>query len=290
MSPIDVSRVEVYADGMDHPEGVTVGPDGAVWAGGEAGQVYRVDLQTRAVQEIGSTGGFTLGLHHDAHGNVYTCDPIRKGVMLMAPDGRCRRYSDGSPAGEVMGANHLAFDRRGNLYFSDSGHWKQDDGRIFRVRPGGEAEIWCDALRTVPNGVCVGPGETHLYVAMSLNPGRISRVEIRPDGSAGAVEDVAIMEGTLPDGLAFDERGDLYVVTYRPDAIYVIPAGSDRAELYVQDPEGSVLASPTNVAFGAVDGEPRLFVANIGRWHVATVPVPAPGLPLCHPDAPGLGW
>jgi gluconolactonase len=286
----DAQAVAVYADGMDHPEGVTVAPDGAVWAGGEAGQVYRVDPATREVREIGSSGGFTLGVVHDAHGNCYTCDPVRKGIMVFAPDGRCRAYSDGSPAGEVFGANHLAFDSCGNIYFSDSGHWKQDDGRIFRVRPGGEAEIWCDALRTVPNGVCMGPGETHLYVAMSIRPGRISRVEILPDGRAGAVEDVAIMEGTVPDGLAFDERGDLFVVTYRPDAIYRIRAGSTRAEPYAADPEGNLLASPTNVAFGELDGAPALFVANIGRWHVASMPVPARGLPLSYPDAPGLGW
>lgn len=287
---IDVGQIVVYADGMDHPEGVTTGPDGAIWAGGEAGQVYRIDPASGEPREIGSSGGFTLGLVVDAGGCVYTCDPVRRGIVVFAPDGRSRVYSDGSPAGEVHGANHLAFDAAGNIYFSDSGHWKEDDGRIFRVRPGGEAEIWCEDLRTVPNGVCLGPGGTHLYVAMSIRPGRISRVEIRDDGSAGAVEDVAIMDGTVPDGLAFDANGNLYVVTYRPDSVFVIPAGSDTAEPYAADPEGTVLASPTNLAFGEVDGEPRLFAANIGRWHVASMPVPTGGLPLNFPDAPGLGY
>lgn len=287
---IPTDAIVVYSDGMDHPEGVTVGPDGAVWAGGEAGQVYRIDPSERNAVEIGSSGGFTLGLAHDADGNVYTCDPIKRGIQLFAPDGRNRPYADGSPGGQVVGANHLAFDSCGNLYFSDSGHWKQDDGRIFRARPGGEAEIWCDRLRTLPNGVCVSPDESHLYVAMSLGPGRISRVEILPDGSAGVVEDVAIMAGTLPDGLAFDEQGDLYVVTYRPDAVCVIRTGSSSAELYAEDPEGAVLASPTNIAFGELDGIPQLYVANIGRWHVAAMPVPAPGLALHYPRAEGLGW
>ena len=136
-----------------------------------------------------------------------------------------------------------------------------------------------------------GAGETHLYVAMSLGPGRISRVEIRDDGSAGAVEDIAVLKGTLPDGLAFDEEENLYVVTYRPDAVYLIPRGSREPVLVAHDPEGAVLASPTNITFGLVDGEPRLLVANIGRWHIASVPVPVPvprrGLPLHYPRVDG---
>ena len=32
----------LFAEGLDHPEGVAVHRDGSVWAGGEGGQVYRV--------------------------------------------------------------------------------------------------------------------------------------------------------------------------------------------------------------------------------------------------------
>jgi gluconolactonase len=285
---ISAAEISVYADGLDHPEGVTIGPDGVVWAGGEQGQVYRLEGDPVRPVEIGSSSGFTLGLAVDGAGFVYTTDPIARCVQVFEPGGRCRIYATGSPAAQIRAPNHLAFDSSGNLYVSDSGRWRVHDGCIYRFRPGGTGEIWCDELRTLPNGVCVGPGEEHLYVAMSLGPGRISRVEIRPDGSAGKVEDVAIMEGTLPDGLAFDADGNLFVVTYRPDAVWIIPAGQSKAEAYVTDTEGWMLAGPTNVAFALAD--PQLLVANIGRWHIAAVPVPAPGLPLHYPDAPGLGW
>ena len=71
---------------------------------------------------------------------------------------------------------------------------------------------------------------------MSLGPGRISRVDIREDGTAGEVEDVAVMDGTLPDGLAFAGNGDLYVVTYRPDAVYIVRRGSHVAEMTCRRP------------------------------------------------------
>jgi gluconolactonase len=39
---VPLSEFDLLADGLDHPEGVTWGPDGFVYAGGEAGQIYRV--------------------------------------------------------------------------------------------------------------------------------------------------------------------------------------------------------------------------------------------------------
>ena len=281
---LDTTDLAVYVDGLHHPEGVTWGPDGKVWAGGERGELYRIDDPAEGPVEVGTSGGFTLGVAHDAGGRIYTCDPIARCVQVFEPDGTFASYSDGSPDVPIVAPNHLAFAGSGDLFVSDSGRWKHDDGRIYRIRPGGAGEIWCDVLTTVPNGVCLGPRDTHLYVAMTLNPGRISRVEIRTDGSAGQVEDYALLEGTLPDGLAFAENGDLYVVTYRPDAVFVIRAETREVELFASDPEGALLASPTNLAFGQIAGAPVLFSANIGRWHITSMPVDVPGLPLNYPD------
>lgn len=275
-----LDRAEVVVDGLDHPEGVTVGPDGTIWAGGEAGQVYRVEGDPTQAVLHGSSGGFTLGLAVDGRGNVYTTDPVNRCVQRFAPDGSCAVYGRGVPG--IRAPNHLCFDTEGNLYVSDSGRWKEHDGCIYRFAPGGAGEIWCDEARTLPNGVCIGPGEEHLYVAMTLDPGRILRIEILPDGSAGRVEDYVVLEGTLPDGLAFDRDGNLYVVTYRPETVWFVPAGGGSAEVYAHDPEGQLLASPTNLAFAA-GGDPRLLVANIGRWHLTALPVDVPGLPLAHP-------
>ena len=90
----------------------------------------------------------------------------------------------------------------------------------------------------------------------------------------------------MPDGLAFASDGDLYVVTYRPDAIFVVRSGTREVALVAEDPTGTILASPTNVAFGTIDGEPVLYCANIGRWHVAVLPIGVQGLPLAYPSLP----
>ena len=44
--------ISVFLDGLDHPEGVTWGPDGFIYAGGEIGQIYRINIETKDVQGL----------------------------------------------------------------------------------------------------------------------------------------------------------------------------------------------------------------------------------------------
>jgi len=60
---------ETILTGLDHPEGVVWGPDGRVYAGGEAGQVY-AGTSGGEPETIASTGGFIYGIALDAAGNA----------------------------------------------------------------------------------------------------------------------------------------------------------------------------------------------------------------------------
>ena len=39
-----------FGSGLDHPECITWGCDGYAYAGGEAGQIYRIDLAARTFE------------------------------------------------------------------------------------------------------------------------------------------------------------------------------------------------------------------------------------------------
>src|SRR5207247_363718 len=65
---------EVLVDGLDHPEGVAWDPAaGVLWAGGEAGQLYRVDVDRRTLEEAARAPGFVLGLAVDGRSRVVIC-------------------------------------------------------------------------------------------------------------------------------------------------------------------------------------------------------------------------
>ena len=92
---------------------------------------------------------------------------------------------------------------------------------------------------------------------------------------------VAEVPQAVPDGLAFDADGNLYISCYRPDRIYRLDNRGD-LQVLADDFEGTLMAAPTNVAFCGRNLD-ILISANLGRWHLTRYEVGARGLPLHYP-------
>jgi gluconolactonase len=275
----EISQFRTWVDGLDHPEGVAVGPDGAIYAGGEIGQVYRVSADG-SVQQIGSVDGFALGLALDAESNVYICETSTQSVKKVTPNGEVSTYTSGLPDREFVNPNYPVFDAVGNLYVTDSGHWNGNDGCILVVRPDRTIELFSDEVSAFPNGLALGPDGSCLYVVASELPG-IVRVAIEEDGTAGIVEPVVELPKNVPDGIAFDEQGMLYIACYSPSVIYrLTPDGI--LDVLGYDWQGTQLAAPTNLAFTG-PARTTMVIGSLSRWHLTTIEMPAPGLPLHFP-------
>jgi len=276
---VELEALHELATGLDHPEGITWGPDGRVYAGGEAGQVYAISLEG-TVEEVASTGGFLYGVTTDGDGAVYACDFGRGEVARIAPPGEVETYSTGTVDHPLRVPNFSAFDDDGNLYVTDSGDWAADDGLVFRVEPGGTTAVWSDAVPRFPNGCCLSADGRWLFVIESH--GRcVTRLPIDDHGSAGRPELVIELPGSQPDGIALADDGTLFVGCYRPDRVYRIEPGG-APEILFDDPDGVSLNQPTSVAFIG-PGLDRLAIASLGGWSVVVADVRARGLPLRYP-------
>jgi gluconolactonase len=172
--------------------------------------------------------------------------------------------------------NFPAFAPDGTLYVSDSGMWAHDDGRIFRLSPDGALEVFSDALPHFPNGCAVTPDGRYLWIVESRRP-TVNRFDLR----TGELEEVTRLDGTVPDGLALTADGGMLVSCYRPDRIVHLDA-TGAVEVVAEDPQGTLLAAPTNVAFAGPRLD-RLVCANLGRWHLALVDSGLRGAPLHYP-------
>ena len=279
MPATELASFGTVATGLDHPEGVSIGPDGVLYAGGEAGQVYRIGPDG-SVDEIASTGGFLYGVTLDRAGNVYACDFGNAAVMRISADGTVSTHSTGTADRPMRVPNFAAFDDVGNLYVTDSGEWGDDDGVVYRVAPGGATEVWTDAAPRFPNGCCLTAAGDALLVVESHGRA-IVRVPFEDDGTAGRPQPIADLAGSQPDGIALADDGTMLVGCYRPDRIYEISADG-RVEVFAEDPDGVVLNQPANVAFFGPELD-RLVVSSLGGWSLTAVPAGRRGVPLRYP-------
>ena len=285
MTVLNLDQMHTVADGLDHPEGLCVDPFGVLYAGGEAGQIYRVDLDRAEVVEVASTGGFVLGICADGDGLLYACDLRRSAVVRVDPaTGSVDVLSSGTAERPMHTPNWPMFDDAGNLYVTDSGEWKQANGCIYRIDPGGGTVVWSEASRDFPNGGCLAADGRAVLAVESLTPALVA-VAIEADGSAGARTVIAELPPSVPDGVVLAADGSAFITCYRPDRVYRVAPGGE-VEVFADDPQGTVLAAPTNGAFVG-QGLDRLVFANLGRWHLTGCEPGVAGLPLRYPTRGG---
>lgn len=146
-----VTRVAHLGGG---PNGVAVGPDGAVYIANNGGFSW-TDFPDATMAPAGTPS-------HYAGGSIQRVDLASGAVKTVY-----------AACGDrpLRGPNDLVFDRSGGFYFTDLGKWdtdRSDWGRLFYAMPDG-SEIRClrEGLVT-PNGVGLSPDESTLYVAESL--------------------------------------------------------------------------------------------------------------------------
>jgi sugar lactone lactonase YvrE len=164
--------------------------------------------------------------------------------------------------------NAIAVAADGTLYISDSHAFKDPGPGIWRFAPDGTGMLWDERPVSFANGVALDPTGEHLYVAASFGH-EILRVRIGPGGEAGEREIVASLGAAIPDGVAFDARGRLYIGCYEPSQVLRVEQDGTVAVL-LADPEAHMLCHPTNLAFRGR----TMFTANLGRWHITAVDVP----------------
>ena len=277
MNPeISISEFKIFASGLDHPEGLAFDRDGNLWAGGEAGQVYKIDPRGM-VTELTTMGGFCGGFAFSPEDELFVCN-AELGVVHVTRDGRWSVFADRAGTQKIVCANFPVFDRQGNLYVSDSGEWEGGNGFLLRFDLSGKGSVIGGPFGYA-NGLALSANERYLYMVES-DTARVYEFEL---GSSGEVERQRVFAepvGRVPDGLAFDRKGDLYACCYASDDIYRISLDGEMT-LFAYDPNGMKLGCPTNIAFSW--HEPGwLYAANLGRYDITRGKVDCEGQPLAN--------
>ena len=269
---VSCRQMTVFAEGLDHPECVAFDSQGVLWAGGEAGQIYRIGKEG-GVEQVANVGGFCLGITHSPAQEIFVCNLGLHALQRVDRNGSVLQTIEQVGGRRLQTPNFSVFDAEGNLYFSDSGAWNAGNGCVYRLRRDGVAEFFAGPF-AFANGMALSASGDALFIVESQRD-CVTRLTIHPDGTAGEREVYASGLARVPDGVVLDAAQNLYVTCYATDCIYRI--GTSRTvELFAYDPEGTILARPTNAVFGGPT-HTDLFVANLGRWHITRIPTDTPG-------------
>lgn len=267
------TKVLVVKDGFQGTEGPIVMSDGSlVFTEQQASRITKIDKDGNVSTYL-EKANVSSGLAYDPKGRLISVQRGRDGegkaqVGVLAPTNAM--LVDNFEGQPFKMPNDLVADKKGGVYFTDSGLPLQGqptaprEGRaLYYLKPDNQL-IRLDNQIDFPNGVVLSPDEKVVY-ANSLEGEWIFAYDVQPDGSVRNKRNFARLEAahrpegnTDPgfrtygaDGLAVDGAGRLYVATqigvqvFSPQGQHlgtiptsrpaqnVVFAGTDRKTLYV---------------------------------------------------------
>jgi large repetitive protein len=221
--------------GLMVPQGLAVDGAGNVYIGDvQAGVVYKVTpggVQTT----VGSGFYMPMGVAVDGAGNVYVCDPWVDGCYQITPGG-----AQNSVGGGYNTPEGVAVDGADNVYVADP-----FNAAVFKITPDGTQTTVGSFI--APQAVAVDAAG-NVYVT---DPGNDTITELAPSG----VQTTVSSGLSVPDGLALDGSGNLYVAnTFHKQVMKIQRADAP-----------SLTFEPTKVGSTSKDSPKTVEVENIGN-------------------------
>ncbi|MEE2922484.1 MAG: SMP-30/gluconolactonase/LRE family protein [Pseudomonadota bacterium] len=257
-------KTEVIATPGGGPNGLAIGPDGALWVCNNGGFIYT------------EMDGLLIP------GN---CPDDYDGGRIERIDlstGKVERVLDTVEGHKLKGPNDLVFDKAGNLYFTDHGKTysrHRDFGGLFFLANGASEARELDFHYTSPNGVGLSPDEQTVYMADTMT-GRMWAFDLE---SPGVIKPASPFNGgrvvaTMPglqyfDSLAMTAAGNVCVATILNGGITTITPGGDFHHTAFPD------LIVTNIAFGGDDMQDA-YITLSSTGQLARCRWPEPGLKL----------
>jgi gluconolactonase len=228
--------IETLAEGLGHPEGPDVLPDGRiVMVETFTGKIVAWSAE-RGIHDYARCGGGPNACTLGSDGALYitqnggTAGAWKAAVMGVPsiqkawPDGRVEELARAVAGIPLQAPNDLTFGADGRLYFTDPADYVPDDrrpGRVFALAPDGGGELLEELPAAYPNGIAADADGSVVWVesydrgVFRMRPGQASEQIAR------------LPEGHVPDGLKIAANGDLWITAYRGGGIDILaPDGS----------------------------------------------------------------
>lgn len=267
------------AEGMHFPEGPAWDYRGNLFVSSCYGGYITKISGSEIIKFVDSASNTNLkqtnGLSVYNDGSIFACDYCLGAILKINLDGATEIFVDGYEGKRFNRPNDLAFDDKGNLYFTDPKSYGRNklDGRLFKLNlETKDITLVADSL-AFPNGIAFSPDTKKLFLCESaLN--QIVFFEVTEEGTLINKTLFAELPGGDPDGLAFDIEGNLYAAHFGGGAVYIFsPDGQIKEKILTPGKK------PSNLEFGGMDMK-TLFITEDENNSVYSIQVEIPGLKL----------
>ena len=280
----------IFYDGLEHPEAPALMNDGS-WivaemalGNGRLTQISACGTESKLLTETGRPNGILM----DSDGSIWVAESWQPSLMKVSPAGAKEVVFEGCNGHPFLWPNDLVFGPDGAIYMTDSGikvnkligengldgnAWQGDmKGRLYRIdAPNHHIECIDEGYRFT-NGLAFGP-DGKLYVNETVT-GHIYRYDYK---SRVITESRTLFATVMdsddpsqvmgPDGMAFDEAGNLFICVFGQGHLAVVsPDGKINRTITTCGP------CPTNVAFGPRGGR-SIYVTEYQRGRIETYTV-----------------
>lgn len=241
------AKAQLVSPAQGFPEGPCVDrKDNLYWVNCRSGQISVLTSAGELACFL-DTGGVPQAANFASTGDMYVCESGLSAIIRVHPDATWETLATACNGSDFRKPNDLAVDGYDNLYFTDPGGSKPDNriGTVHFVTPEGRVSMIDDGM-AFPNGIALsGDGtilavvETYLrcvWVYDVLEPGVVT-------GKRMLWQDED--EASLPDGMAYDADGNLWVAAFNTGSIAVVSPEGETLRRY--DAGG---LRPTNCCFG----------------------------------------
>jgi len=287
---MDIEEVKTLGQGLLRPEGVMAADGGRIYTADGRGRCSCIEADGRIVTFFGKLGGIPNGICLDTQENCIVANIGNGEVQSLHPSGSHTVLMTEAGGKKMVTPNFPFLDFAGRLWVSNSTDNPDIDASLQRPVPDGCLVVMTpgEAPRIVADGICFANGvaldqkEEYVYVAETMRR-RVLRYRIREDSSVGPAEvygPASLGQLGYPDGIAFDEAGNLWVAFPVINTIgYIDPQG--RLQIYVQDMQGTLINRPANICFGGPHRR-TAYIGSLGGSNVPYFEVPHPGMRLVH--------
>ncbi len=258
------SEVDLVDDGYGWSEGPQwMAASGVLlFTDANADAIYQVAADDE-VTVYRQPSGYANGLAVDGQGRLLAAEQRSRSVTRTESDGTVMPVADKFEGVRLNRPNDIAARSDGTIYFTDplfaDFEHELDFRGIFRIAPdGGITAERRGATTEAPNGVVLSPDESTLYVSDSTSD-LVWTFDVGPDGSLSEAR-TFVMTGDVPDGMAVDSAGNLFVTSHRGIEVFA-PDGAAWGVIPVPQP-------PANCAFGGADGRTLYITARGGLYRV----------------------